>query len=120
MAVRYEEGKTPKGAPLLRMYVSGLCTIEEARTLGERILPGKPYAGQRVLVTVAKGTEYTPESRRYFPEMNSHHHAMAVVVTSAIVKAAINLMLRFGSGARNFRMFSDEPAALTWLDEVKS
>jgi hypothetical protein len=119
MAVRYEEGKTPKGSPLLRMYVSGVCTLAEAQTLGEYLFPGKPYARQRVLVLVARGTEYTAEARRYFPAMDNHPHAMAVVVTSAIVKAAINLMRRFGTGGQYMCLFTDEASALKWLDEAK-
>jgi hypothetical protein len=120
MAVRYEEGKTAKGAPLLRMFVSGKCTLAEASTLDDHLNPGKPYHRQRVVVFVAAGTEYTPDARKYFPTLQSKYHAMATVVTSTIVRAAINLMLRVSGGSRNFRMFNDEAEALKWLDEVQA
>lgn len=116
MPIRYDEGKTPKGAPLLKMYVSGLCTLAEAETLGLRIKPGCDYHKQRVLVYVAAGTEYTPEARKYFPTLNHEHLAMATIVTSVVVRAAINLITRFAGGARGFRLFTDEAEALAWLD----
>lgn len=118
MAVRYEEKKTPKGFPLLVMYVSGTCDLAESETLGVRIKPGGDYHRKRVLVYVAAGTEYTPEARKYFPTLNGEHLGMATIVTSAIVRAMINLITRFAGSTQNFKMFTDEAAALAWLDSL--
>lgn len=118
MAVRYEEKKTPRGFPLLVMHVSGNCDLNESETLGARIKKGGDYYRQRVLVFVAAGTEYTPEARKYFPTLKEDHLGMATVVTSAIVRAMINLITRFAGGAKNFRMFTEEGTALAWLDSL--
>jgi len=118
MAVRYEERKTPRGSPLLVMHVSGRCDLAESETLGARIKKGGDYHRQRVLVFVAAGTEYTPEARRYFPTLNEDHVGMATVVTSAVVRAMINLLTRFAGGVKNFKMFTEEAAALAWLDSL--
>jgi hypothetical protein len=53
-----------------------------------------------VLVFVAEGTEYTPEARKYFPTLRRTTYGMATVVTSAIVRAMINLITRFAGGTR--------------------
>lgn len=116
MAVRYEDGRTPKGHRLLIMHVSGTCDLSQSETLGARLKKGGDYHRARVLVHVAAGTEYTPEARKYFPTLNDDHVAMATVVTSAIVRAMINLITRVGGGTPNFRMFTDTAAALAWLD----
>lgn len=116
MAVRYEDGKTPKGNPVLKMFVSGTCDLTEARSMLEHIDAGRRYHGGLVLVYVAAGTEYTPDARKFFPTTVGKHKAMATVVSSAIVRAAINLMLRVSGGDKGFKMFSDEAAALAWLD----
>jgi len=118
MAVRYEEKKTPRGFPLLVMHVSGSCDLTESETLGVRLKTGGDYHDQRVLVFVANGTEYTPEARKYFPTLSAEHLGMATVVTSAIVRAMINLITRFSGGAKNFKMFTDEATALAWLDSL--
>lgn len=118
MAVRYEEKKTPKGFPLLVMYVSGNCDLEQSETLGVRLKKGGDYHRQRVLVFVAAGTEYTPDARKYFPTLNEDHLGMATVVTSAIVRAMINLITRFAGGVKNFKMFTEEAPALAWLDSL--
>lgn len=116
MAVRYEESKTPRGNALLKMYVSGTCDLADARTMLDYIDVGKRYHHGLVAVFVAAGTEYTPDARKFFPKTQGMHKAMASIVTSALVRAAINLMLRVSGGDRSFKMFSDEAAALTWLD----
>lgn len=118
MGIVYEDGKTPKGAPLLIMRSSGKIDLAEAKTLDEHVLPGRPYHLQRSLVYVATGTEYTADARRYFPTLNQHLYAMATIVTSAVVRATINLISRVSGGSRNFKMFTDEASALAWLDEV--
>lgn len=118
MPVHYEEGTTPAGHPLLTMHVSGLCSLAEAETLDGYIKPGKKYHRQRVLVYVAHGTTYSPEARKHFPKLKMDHHAMATVVTSTVVRAAINLITRVMGDSRNFRLFNDGAAGLAWLDEV--
>ena len=41
---------------------------------------------------------------------------IAVVVTSPIVRAAINMMVRFGTTKAHLRMFTSETEALAWLE----
>lgn len=115
MAVRYEDGTTAQGLPLLIMHVSGMCDMTQAETLGQRIGPGGDYHGKHVLVFVADGTEYTPEARKYFPTLSKQHRAMATVVTSVVVRTMINLITRVIGGGDNFKMFTDEASARAWL-----
>jgi len=119
MAVRYEESTTPKGHPLLKMFVSGHCDLPQAETMADHITAGQKFHRQRVLVTVAPGTEYTPDARKYFPTLHRDHYAMATIVTSAVVRAAINLISRVAGGSRNFKLFTDEADALEWLDTIQ-
>lgn len=118
MAVRYEESATPKGHPLLKMFVNGHVDLAQAETMADHITAGKKFHRQRVLVVVAEGTEYTPDARKYFPTLQGDHYAMATIVTSAILRAVFNLISRVAGGTRNFKMFTDEAAALAWLDTI--
>lgn len=116
MPFRFEDGTTPAGRPCLLVDVSGHVSLADAESLGAHVQPGARYHNQRVLTRVARGTEYSPESRKYFPTMNDKYVALAAVVTSPIVRAAINLMVRLTRNANRFRMFNDEAEAMAWLD----
>lgn len=118
MPLQLEDGTTPAGHPCLIAKASGYVTLAEAQAMGPLLEKGARYHQQRVLSPVAKGTEYSPEARKYFPNLNPNLFALAAVVTSPLVRAAINLMLRFtGKGVR-FRMFTTEAEAMAWLDSV--
>lgn len=117
MPFRYEEAKTPKGAPLLLIYAAGEVSLEDAQSLGALIGPDGPNHRWRVLSIVEKGTEYSHAARKYFPSLNQQHYgALAAVVTSPVVRAAINMMMRLSGQAPDLRLFSSEDEALAWLD----
>jgi hypothetical protein len=48
--------------------------------------------------------------------MNSNYYALATLVTSPIVRAAINMMMRLTGQGASLKMFSEVSEALTWLD----
>ncbi|PRP94443.1 STAS/SEC14 domain-containing protein [Enhygromyxa salina] len=113
----FSDATTPSGNPYLRIETSGHVTLADGHAFAALIAPGAPHHRGLVLSQVAKGTEYSPDVRRYFPTLNEHFAALAVVVTSPIVRAAINLMLRFTrSGDAVLRMFTSEREALAWLE----
>ncbi|KIG16586.1 hypothetical protein DB30_04357 [Enhygromyxa salina] len=81
------------------------------------IAPGARHHRGLVLSRVAKGTEYSPEVRKFFPTVHEDFTAVAAIVTSPIVRAAINLMLRFAnSSGAVLRMFTSETEAMAWLE----
>lgn len=100
----------------MRIYTSGSVTLADTELLFERMGPGGDYHGERVLTLTTKDTAYTSEARKRLPQLRGHYLAMAVVVQSAIVRAAINLMVRFSGEAGDVRMFGSEDEALAWLD----
>ncbi len=82
-----------------------------------QLMPGMPHHGGLVFARAAKGTEFSAELRRFFPTMIGSYRAMAAVTGSPLVRAAVNLMVRFTpASAETFRMFGSEAEALAWLD----
>jgi hypothetical protein len=116
MPFRFDEAITPNGLRYLIIEASGSCDIEDGRALEARLQPGQPYHRGYLLSRVAKGTEYSPEVRRFFPTLQGNYMALAAVVTSPIVRAAINLMVRFAGNDRDLKMFTNEAEALAWLE----
>ncbi|MDC0717640.1 DUF7793 family protein [Nannocystis bainbridge] len=119
MPLRFEEARTPKGAPLLIIHSSGHVALSDAEAFGALVGPGGPNHRWRVLLLTEKGIEYAPDARKYFPTTQGNYLAIAAVVTNPIVRAAINVMIRLAGGARDFRSFSAEAEALAWLDELE-
>lgn len=119
MPFRYQENTTPRGLPLLTVHASGHISLADAEELGARIAPGGANHRWRVLTYAEKGLEYDPAARKYFPSMKSHFFALATVVTSPIIRAAINMMMRLTGKSPDLRMFSDDAEALAWLDSYE-
>lgn len=117
MPIATEEGKTPKGKRLLVAKVSGQVTLAEATAMGDLLKPGQPFHGALVFCVVDKTTDYHPDARRHFGSFNGNYSKMATVVTSALLRAAINFMMRVTGTGAAVRMFTSEPEALAWLDE---
>jgi hypothetical protein len=116
MPFRFEEARTPKGQPLLKVYAAGHISLADAEAMGKLLEPGGPNHKWRVLTYTDKNVDYAPAARKYFPILNERYHALATLVTSPIVRAAINMMMRLTGQARALKMFSDEAEALAWLD----
>jgi hypothetical protein len=117
MPFQFHEGTTPQGLKILVVDAAGQVNLAHGHELEAKILPGQAHHGGYLLSRVAAGTEYSPDVRKFFKQLNPNFAAMAVVVTSPIVRAAINLMLRFNNDQRlSFRMFTDEDEAKAWLD----
>lgn len=117
MPFRFEDSRTPQGRPCLIIHISGLVELADAEALAARFAPGGPYHKQLGLGLVEKGTEFSSDARRSLPGMFPNYRAIASVVTSPIVRATINLMLRLGKRDSNYRMFATRDEAMTWLDE---
>lgn len=117
MPIQIEESKTPGGHLLMRTRVSGFVTLADAEGMGALLKPGQRYHGALLLSVVDKDVEYATDARRHFQTFNGNYKKMAVVVTSALVRAAINFMVRVTGQKIAFQMFTDEATALAWLDQ---
>lgn len=118
MPITINEGKTPAGHLCMVARVSGHVTLAEAQAMGAQLKPGQPYHQARVVCLVDKSTEYSPDSRRFFETMRGDYKRMASVVHSPVLRASINFMLRVMGQVNDFRMFSSEAEAMTWLDAI--
>lgn len=117
MPIQTQEGKTPKGQRCMRALVNGHVSLADSQAMGEQLQPGQPYHQALVLCLVEKGTQYSPESRKYFGTLRGTYMRMATVVTNPVLRASINFMVRLVGDDKNFRMFSTEAEAMLWLDE---
>ncbi len=117
MPICTEEGKTPKGKRMMKAQVNGLVSLADAQAMGDQLKPGNPYHRALVLCVVDKSTEYHPDARRHFSTFNGNFAKMATVVTSVLVRAAINFMARVTGSGQAMRLFTNETEALAWLDE---
>ncbi len=117
MPIQIEEGKTPKGQRMMLARVSGHVTLQDAESMGDQLKPGQPYNQSLLLCLVDSTADYHPEARRHFSSFNGNYKRLATVVTSPLVRAAINFMLRVTGKTAEVRMFTTEGPALAWLDE---
>ena len=120
MPLRFSEQTTETGMRYLRVDASDHVALEDAKAFGDRVMSPEWHHGL-IMSVVAKGTEYAPDARKYFPTLNKEITALATVVTSPIVRAAINMMLRLGRIMEDnpLRMFSSEAEALKWLESQR-
>lgn len=119
MPLQFEEATTPGGLRYLQIDLAGRIDIADGRAIEAWVLPGQPHHRGYLLPRVAKGTEYSPEVRKFFATLNDKCTAVAMVVTSPLVRAAVNLMLRYaGNQGDLLRMFTSEDQALAWLDRA--
>ena len=119
MPMRFEDGQTPAGHLCLRIYATGKISLADSEQLGERLALGSKYHDQRLITFTAKDTEYTVEARKYLPTLKYHYKGLAVVLQSVIVRAAINLMIRFAGDNGKTVMFRDEAEGMRWLDSLE-
>lgn len=117
MPIQTQEGKTPNGQRYMRALVSGHVSLADAQAMGAQLQPGQPCHQVLVICFVEKGTEYSSESRKYFGALKGCYKRMATVVVSAVQRASINFMVRLAGDAKDFRMFTTEAEAMSWLDE---
>jgi len=117
MPIECESATTAKGTPYLRTNVFARVTLADAQQMEVFLLPGQPLHGGPVFSVVAKATEYDPDARKFFVTLSDKYGALAAVVTSPIVRAAINLMLRLNGSVGAVRMFTNEDEALAWLED---
>ncbi len=116
MPIQVEESKTPKGRRMMLAKVSGLVSMADAEAMGQLLQPGQPYHHALVLSIVDKSTDYHPDARRHFKTFNGNFDRMATVVSSVLLRAAINFMMKVGGSGDRMQMFSTEAEAVSWLD----
>lgn len=119
MPIVAHEDRTKGGKHVVRCQVSGHVSGEDATALLEKAKALAARIGTRgnLLCNIAAGTDYSPESRRIFTkEFLPYTHRTAAVVTSKIVRAAINFMMRMSQRNTELQVFDDEESAMTWID----
>jgi hypothetical protein len=116
MPFQFEELTTSSGIQYLRIEVSGQVELADGKAL-EAYMLRSSKRDARVLSVVSKGTEYSPEVRKFFPTLNDKYFKLAAVVTNPLVRAAVNVMMRLGQPQGGImRMFPNEQEALEWLE----
>jgi hypothetical protein len=116
MPFQFTELTSTTGMHYLRIDASDRVDLSDGKAL-EALLLQPHLRGGRVLSVVRKGTEYAPEVRKFFPTLHDKFSKLAAVVTSPIVRAAINMMLRLTKAeGGTLRMFTSEQEALAWLE----
>ena len=120
MPMTYTEITTDSGMRYLRVDTSGHVSFEDAKEFEAWVTKPEWNKGLALSV-VAQGTEYAPEARKHFTLLNDHLTSLATVVTSPIVRAAINMMLRITRtrGRSPLKMFTDEAEAIAWLESTR-
>jgi hypothetical protein len=120
MPIQFSEHTTESGMRYLRSDVSGHVDLDDAKAFEAYIKRPEWHRGLALSV-VQKGTEYAPDARKLFNSMTEDITALATVVTSPIVRAAINLMMSIGKirGKSPLRMFTSEAEALAWLESKR-
>jgi hypothetical protein len=119
MPFQYEERVSPRGRPYVRVLVFGDVDFADAEDFLRRFSKGGPYHRKHTLSVVAPGTTYSPEARKHVVQLGDESGPHATVTTSALVRAAINLMTRFSGNLDKFRMFTAEPEAVAWLEDLE-
>ena len=117
MPFEFSDQQSPTGMTYLRIEATGHCDVEDGKELEAQLLRPEQSSG-KVLSVVSKGVVYSHAFRKFVPSINDKYTAMAVAVTSPIVKTAINLMLRLTPSTGGLvRMFMREADALEWLEQ---
>lgn len=122
MPIVAREDQTKTGKHVVRCQVSGHVSGADATALLEqsKALAARIGGMGHLLCNVASGTDYSPESRRIFTkDFKPCTDRTAVVVTSKIVRAAINFMMRMSPDKTELRCFDDEESAIAWIDQAK-
>lgn len=118
MPLQCEPGTTPAGHPCLFVQLSGEVTLEETRGLTVQVAEGARYHRQRGLCRAAPGTMPTAETRKLFAGLGGQYLALAIIVTSPVQRAGLNLVLRLIGRSAKIALFSRDDEALAWLDAI--
>jgi hypothetical protein len=106
----------PCGAPAASIaWQATIIGGEDATELLRQAQPGGDLHGLPLLVLTDKASSLSPEARAVFVNWPDGPEGMAVVVTSAVMRVAINFILRV-TRDRRVRLFTEEPQAIRWLD----
>jgi hypothetical protein len=117
MPFQFEDLTSPTGMHYLRVDAWDRIDLADGHALEARLLQPN-LRGGKVLSVARKGTEYVPEVRKFFPTLQDKFSKLAAVVTSPIVRAAINMMIRLAQSPEGgtLRLFTSEHEAMAWLE----
>jgi hypothetical protein len=107
----------PCGARCIRVNVRGAISDEEAITHLNRVDdPEGDLHGLPALTYMHEMESITPGARHRFAIRVPQEPWVAVVVTSPVLRVALNFLQRV-RGRKKLRMFTADPEALKWLDD---
>jgi hypothetical protein len=119
MPFQFQELTSGSGMHYLRVDASDRVDLADGKAMEARLLQPN-LRGGCVLAVANKGTEFSTDVRKFFATLNDKFSKLAVVVTSPIVRAAINVLLRLNKPeGGTFRMFTSEQEAMAWLESGK-
>src|SRR4051812_45403799 len=117
MPMLISKAKTTKGNEYVRMHSSGEVNAADAESMNKTISPGSAMADMAILGLVEPGTSYSPEARQAFTKSGGGTKPVAIVVTGAPLRVMLTFVVRMSGAAANTKFFSNEPDALSWIDE---
>ncbi|EDM73650.1 hypothetical protein PPSIR1_02658 [Plesiocystis pacifica SIR-1] len=116
MPLSFRDATSPTGVAYLFIDTWGVIELEDAQAFVAQLdRPEHDYG--RVLSVVQPKTDFRPKARKVYMQVENFS-AVAVVVNGAIVRAAINLMIRLmhhRSGVVS--LFETVEAAEAWLEQ---
>ncbi|NVB41237.1 hypothetical protein G6O69_25585 [Pseudenhygromyxa sp. WMMC2535] len=117
----FSNRQSPSGMSYLRVDASGTIELSDGQALLAALCNLDDPV--RAMCVIAKGTNYTPEVRKFFPSLSGNYGAIAAVGVGPIARASITLMMRMKEKRdpndpelASVRMFSDERVAIAWLE----
>ncbi|MGZ3902117.1 MAG: DUF7793 family protein [Bacteroidia bacterium] len=95
----------------------GFPEIKELISSSEKISGGKPYV---TLSDIREGVELTAEGKRYVsdPAKMPLFRGTAVLVSSTLLKIAVEFAAQFDKNIYPFRAFTDKKKAVNWLNVI--
>jgi hypothetical protein len=118
MPIGLSELTTPSGHPVLKAVFSGDITVPEAQAYHAQLLPGQRYhfVGHLVVGQIRGVSADVKKVLSSYKADQVNPPPVAIVLGSAILSLVAGLVTRT-TGNENTEYFSDEKAALEWLDE---
>mgnify|MGYP001470302603 CR=1 FL=1 len=122
MGMEFSSTKLRSGRPAVFIRSSGQVSGEDAERVKREVGPNGQYHGLPMLTTVEPETNFSMEARKGFADMGdaTADYPVAVVLTSAPMRLIIHFIVKASNLKRerptNLKFFSDESAAMKWLD----
>jgi hypothetical protein len=117
MSIELSISQLPSGARCMLMVTAGHFSREDAEEFFRQTRPDGPMYRLPRLCLCQNQTSASSDARSMFVGLKGDEEPWtAMVVTKAVVRVAINFVLRISQN-KKVRLFTDEHEATRWLDE---